>query len=102
MIRKVIGKDMYVFKTREKLNVIAKKRHGSTENRLFAYRKIYNDFSDNLTNVQFGKIYKIRRMKLEASVIRMLFDIHYDKRSALMNSYKRISKFRETLLLEVV
>ena len=65
MIRKVIGKEMYVFETREKLDVIAKKRHGGTENRFFAYRKIYNDFSDKLTNVHFGKIYKIRRMKLE-------------------------------------
>ena len=33
MIRKVVREKMYIFETREKLDVIAKKRHGGTESR---------------------------------------------------------------------
>lgn len=65
MVRKVIRKEMCAIETRESLDVIDKKGHGGTESRFFAYRKIYNDFPDKLTNVNFGKFYKIRRPRLE-------------------------------------
>lgn len=52
MIRKIIRNEMYVFETREKLDIIAKKRHGCTESRFFAFRQKYNDFSDKCLDWQ--------------------------------------------------